>query len=155
MELYKGKYFEVVFEDWCQEFPGACIISGHKEQLSDMTPQEWQELGLLETELERVCKKVFNATMFNFACLMNNAYRDNEKPHVHFWFVPRYKKPIKLFNKEYKDKHFGYNFWKWSLSKFKNQKDIFTQEERVKIFEMMKQEFNIKIIAGADNNDIY
>ena len=32
MELYKGKYFEVVFEDWCQEFPGACIISGHKEQ---------------------------------------------------------------------------------------------------------------------------
>ena len=32
MELYKGKYFEVVFEDWCKEFPGACIISGHKEQ---------------------------------------------------------------------------------------------------------------------------
>ena len=33
MELYKGKYFEVVFEDWCQEFPGACIVSGHKEKL--------------------------------------------------------------------------------------------------------------------------
>ena len=31
MELYKGKYFEVIFEDWCQEFPWACIISGHKE----------------------------------------------------------------------------------------------------------------------------
>ena len=28
--------------------------------------------------------KKFNATMYNFACLMNNAYRDNEKPHVHF-----------------------------------------------------------------------
>ena len=29
----------------------------------------------------------------------------------------------------YKDKHFGYNFWKWSNSKFKRQKDIFTKEE--------------------------
>jgi diadenosine tetraphosphate (Ap4A) HIT family hydrolase len=143
MELYKGKYFEVVFEDWCQEFPGACIISGHKECLGDMTSDEWQELGILEKELERVCKKVFGATMFNFACLMNNAYRDNEKPHVHFWFVPRYRNELKLFNKVYKDKHFGYNFWKWALSRFKSQKDIFTKEERLKIFEMMKDEFKI------------
>ena len=104
MELYKGKYFEVVFEDWCQEFPGACIISGHKKELSEMSSEEWQELGLLERELERVCKRLFNSTMFNFACLMNNAYRDNEEPHVHFWFVPRYKEKIKLFDKEYEDK---------------------------------------------------
>ena len=144
MELYKGKYFEVVFEDWCQEFPGACIISGHKESLGDMTSDEWQELGILEKELERVCKKVFGATMFNFACLMNNAYRDNEKPHVHFWFVPRYKNKLQLFNKIYKDRHFGYNFWKWANSKFGKQKDIFTKEEREKLFEMMKNEFNIK-----------
>ena len=48
----EGKYFEVVFEDWCQEFPGACIISGHKERLSDMTKEEWIELGELEKELE-------------------------------------------------------------------------------------------------------
>jgi len=152
MELYKGKYFEIVFEDWCQEFPGACIISGQKEQLSDMTSEEWQELGALEKELERVCKKVFKATMFNFACLMNNAYRDNEKPHVHFWFVPRYKEPIKLFNKEYKDRHFGYNFWKWAINRFKSQKDIFTQEERMKIFEMMKAEFKAENGGGYDHN---
>ena len=144
MELYKGKYFEVVFEDWCQEFPGACIISGHKECLSDMTSDEWQELGILEKELEKVCKKVFGATMFNLACLMNDAYKDKEKPHVHFWFVQRYKNELNIFNKKYKDKHFGYNFWKWANSKFKRQKDIFTQEERNKMFEMMKNEFNIK-----------
>ena len=143
MELYKGKYFEVVFEDWCQEFPGACIISGHKKCLGDMTSDEWQELGILEKELERVCKKVFGATMFNFACLMNNAYRDNEKPHVHFWFVPRYKNELKLFNKIYKDRHFGYNFWKWANSKLRRQKDVFTKEEKLKIFEMMQKEFNL------------
>ncbi len=141
MELYKGKYFEVVFVDWCQEFIGQCIISGNKENLSDMTSEEWTELGKIEKELERVCKKLFNTTMFNFACLMNNAYRDNEKPHVHFHFVPRYKDKVYLFNKTYADKHFGYNFWKWANSKFKRQKDIFTKEERLEIFNMMKDEF--------------
>lgn len=143
MELYRGKYWEVVFVDWCQEFPGQCIISNNKESLSELTQEEWIELGVIEKELERVCIKLFGATMFNFACLMNNAYRDNVKPHVHYHFIPRYKDKIILLNKEYVDRHFGYNMWKWSLNRFKRQKDIFTKEEKVKIFEMMNKEFNI------------
>jgi diadenosine tetraphosphate (Ap4A) HIT family hydrolase len=142
MILYKGNNFEVVFVNWCQEFVGDYIISCNKESLSELTDNDWIELGKIEKELERVSKKLFNATMFNFACLMNNAYRDNEKPHVHFHFIPRYKNKLEIFNKVYKDKHFGYNFWKWALSKLKSQKDIFTKEEKLKIFEMMKDEFN-------------
>lgn len=145
MELYKGKNWDIIFGDWCQEFVGYCIIGNDKESLSDLAPEAWEELGKLEKELERVCKKVFGATMFNFACLMNNANRDNEPPHVHYHFVPRYKNELKLFGKIYKDKHFGYNFWKWALSRFKSQKDIFTQEERLKIFEMIKEEFNFEV----------
>ncbi len=144
MELYKSKNWEVVFVDWCQEFPGQCIISSNKESLSDLTSDDWTELGRLEKELERTCKKLFNSTMFNFACLMNNAYRDNEKPHVHFQFIPRYKDILILFDKKYKDKHFGYNMWKWSNSRIKSQKDIYTREEKLKIYNMMKNEFNIK-----------
>ena len=53
----------------------------------------------LEKELERVCKKLFNSTMFNFTCLMNNAYRDDTTPNVHFHFFPRYKKEVKLISK--------------------------------------------------------
>ena len=143
MELYKGKYFEIVFEEWCQEFVGDCIISCNKESLSELTEDEWVELGKIEKELERVCKKLFGATMFNFCCLMNNAYRDNEEPHVHFHFIPRYNKKIVLFDKKYVDRHFGYNFWKWALSKFKSQKDIFTKDEKLKIYEMMREEFRI------------
>ena len=41
--------------------------------------------------------------MFNFCCLMNNAYRDNERPKAHYRFVPRYKNELKLFGKVYKD----------------------------------------------------
>ncbi len=141
MILYKGNNWEVVFVNWCQEFVGDCIISCNKESLSKLTDNDWIELGKIEKELERISKKLFNATMFNFACLMNNAYRDNEKPHVHFHFIPRYKNKLEIFNKVYKDKHFGYNFWKWALSKLKSQKDIFTKEEKIKIYEMMKNEF--------------
>lgn len=144
MNLYKSKYWEVVFVDWCQEFPGQCIISNTKESLSDLTSDEWIELGKIEKELERVCKKLFNSAMFNFACLMNNAYRDNKKPHVHFHFIPRYKNEVLLCGKKYKDKHFGYNMWKWSNSRIKSQKDIFTREEKLEIYEMMKKEINLK-----------
>ena len=140
--LYKGKYWDVVFVSWCQEFPGQCIISCKKESLSDLTSEEWTELGKLEKELERICKTLFNATMFNFVCLMNNAYRDNEKPHVHFHFIPRYKDERIILNKKYKDRHFGFNMWKWSNSKFKCQKDIFTKEEKIEIYNIMKKEWN-------------
>ena len=107
MQLYKGKYWEVVFVDWCQEFVGDCIISSTKESLSDLASEEWVELGKIEKELERVAKKVFNATMFNFACLMNNAYRDNEKPHVSevtMGDAEEYYKDLGLeYNIDYKD----------------------------------------------------
>ena len=144
MELYKGKYWEVVFVDWCQEFPGDCIISSKKESLGELTNDEWIELGLFEKELERITKKLFNATMYNFACLMNDAYKNKEKPHVHFHFIPRYEGERIILNKKYRDKHFGYNMWKWALSKFKRQKDIFTKEEKEQIYKLMKEEWNIK-----------
>lgn len=143
MELYKGKYWTVTFGVWCQDHPGYCIVGNDKESLSELSSDEWIELGIIEKELERVCKKLFNATMFNFACLMNNAYRDGEMPKVHYHFVPRYKNELKLFNKIYKDRHFGYNFWKWNLSKFKSQKDPYTDDERKEIFKMMKDEWSL------------
>ena len=143
MELYKGKYWDVIFGDWCQEFVGYCIVSSNKESLSDLESEAWCELGVIEKELERVCKKVFNSTMFNFACLMNNAYRDGETPHVHYHFVPRYREKSKLFGKTYCDRHFGYNFWKWALNRFKRQKDIFTQKEREELYKMMKDEWTL------------
>lgn len=145
MELYKDKYWTVIFVEWCQEYPGQCIISSTKESLSSLTSEEWSRLGEIEKELERITKKLFNATMYNFACLMNNAYRDNKKPNVHFHFIPRYKEKVNLFNKKYIDRHFGYNMWKWSRSKFKSQKDIYTKEEKQKIYTLMQKEWRIKL----------
>ena len=62
MNLYSSENWEIVFGSWCQEFPGYCIISSKKENLSQLSSDEWIELGKLEQELERVCKKIFGAT---------------------------------------------------------------------------------------------
>jgi diadenosine tetraphosphate (Ap4A) HIT family hydrolase len=143
MNLYNDDNWEVIYAHWCQEFPGYCIVSCNKERLSDLTSDDWVNLGKIEKELERVTKNVFDATMYTFACLLNTAYRDKEKPHVHFHFIPRYDGERIILNKKYKDRHFGYNMWKWSLSKFKAQKDIFTKEEKDELFKMMQQEWNL------------
>ena len=142
--LYKSLNFTVVYVSWCQDFVGNCIVSSNRKRksLSEFTSDEWVELGNIEKELERICKKLFNATMYNFTCLMNNAYKDGEKPNVHFHFIPRYDGERMILNKKYVDKHFGYNFWKWANSRFKCQKDIYTKEEKNEIFELMKREWN-------------
>lgn len=56
MQLYKGKTWELIFVKWCQEFPGDCIVSCDKETLSDLTNDDWIELGKVEKELERIQK---------------------------------------------------------------------------------------------------
>ena len=63
--------------------------------------------------------------------------------NVQFWFVPRYKNKIEIFDKKYIDKHFGYNFWKWALDDKERQNDIFSKEEREKIFKMICKEWSI------------
>lgn len=67
MKLYNGDNWEVVFVDWCQEFVGDCIISCNKESLSELSSDEWIELGKLEKELERVCKKIFEMMKEEFS----------------------------------------------------------------------------------------
>ncbi len=142
MKLYETEYWDVVFVNWSQAFVGNCIISSKmkRKNLGELTKEEWEDLGNIEKALETITKKLFNATMFNFACLMNDAYKNNEEPNVHFHFIPRYKEELILFKRKYKDKHFGYNFWKWSLNRFKSQENIYTKEEIKNIYNMMLKE---------------
>ena len=144
MELYKGKFWNVIYQDWNQEFPGSCYITSQKEKLSDLEPEEWIELGLLEKELERVTKLLFNATMCNFCCFMNVAYKEKTKPYVHFWFFPRYKDKVLIGNTMYEDKHFGDNFFRYDREQYKKQKDVFTKDDKEYIFNSMKAEWSIK-----------
>lgn len=144
MELYKGKYWTVIFQDWNQDFPGTCYITSEKEKLSDLLPEEWVELGILEKELERITGLLFNSTMCNFCCFMNTSYQNKTTPVLHFCFFPRYKNKVKIGNTEYEDKHFGDNFFRYDREQYKKQKDLFSQEDKMYIYNSMKAEWSIK-----------
>jgi len=44
MELYKGKYWDVIFGVWDQDHPGYCIIENEKESLSELCSEVWHNL---------------------------------------------------------------------------------------------------------------
>ena len=83
--------------------------------LPDITEEEQLDFFVLIKKLESFYKEKIGATMFNYSCLMNNAYRDNETPHVHYHFRPRYKNPISILGQEFADPNFGEHYLSSSL----------------------------------------
>lgn len=83
----------------------------HKANLSDLSDEEWVDYKNIVRRLENACKKSLGSTLFNWSCLMNNAYQ--EKPynaHVHWHFRPRYESPITLNDLVFEDPHFGFHY---------------------------------------------
>lgn len=87
-----------------------------RQALPELTKEEQEDFFTLIKNLEDCFKKEFGATMFNYSCLMNNAYRDGEVPHVHFHFRPRYDKSITILGKTFTDPNFGEHYISPSLS---------------------------------------
>jgi len=62
-------------------------------------------------KLEAVITKAFGAKMFNWSCLMNNAYQnDPPNPHVHWHLRPRYSKRVKFANRWFEDPDFAHHY---------------------------------------------
>lgn len=83
----------------------------HKGTLSDLTQNEWLDYIDIVKRLEKACGEALGATLFNWACLMNNAYQHKPSfPHVHWHFRPRYEKPVTINNENFDDPHFGQHY---------------------------------------------
>lgn len=86
-------------------------VKGHKGSLSELSAEEWTDFGVLVKKYEAVIKKTFGAEMFNWTCLMNNAYQEEHpNPHVHWHVRPRYNKPIQFAGQEFTDPDFGKHY---------------------------------------------
>ncbi len=113
--IYETKYWIVKLADNQYEI-GRCVIDIKRDcgQLSHLTPKEWEDLHKnIIIKLEKALKKSFEAEMFNWSCLMNNAFKPkikNPKPHVHFHFRPRYRKPVFYMGEKFIDEKFGYHY---------------------------------------------
>lgn len=101
-----------------QVYLGRCVIIAKRKvnSLSELTKEEWEDFSEIVKRLESTLKKVFGARMFNWTCLMNNAFKTERyenkiaEPHVHWHFRPRYNKPINFGNENFEDKEFAHHY---------------------------------------------
>lgn|SRR5574341_136825 len=101
-----------------QSLLGRCVISTkrHVGDLAHLSGEEITEFLKIIQQLEGALRKAFNATMFNWSCYMNHAYRETpSNPHVHWWVVPRYRETVELEGTVFKDLSFGdpYDHAQW------------------------------------------
>src|SRR4051794_9157183 len=79
-----------------QALPGRCIVhlKRHCGDLADLTREALLEWLTVVQTLENALQSAFGATLFNWSCYMNHAYREETpNPHIHWWAVPRYAQP--------------------------------------------------------------
>lgn len=96
-----------------QGYLGRCYVTTrkHKQHLHELDPSEWQDLNTVICRLEDSISKTFGATLYNWACMMNNAYQESDPmPHVHWHVRPRYIAPVTFRGVIYSDKDFGHHY---------------------------------------------
>ncbi len=101
-----------------QTLLGRCVVSlkRHAGDLAEMSADEMVELLSVIVRLEAALRSAFGATMFNWSCYMNLAYREQApNPHVHWWAVPRYSHPVPFEGLVFDDPDFGnpYDHKRW------------------------------------------
>jgi diadenosine tetraphosphate (Ap4A) HIT family hydrolase len=83
-------------------------LKRHAGALSDLTEDEWNDFLNVVKYVEEAVRAAFNATMLNWSCYMNHAYREEPpNPHVHWWAVPRYAQTVSFGERMFEDPQFG------------------------------------------------
>ncbi|MFA6252131.1 MAG: HIT family protein [Candidatus Paceibacterota bacterium] len=97
-----------------QNYLGYCSVSLKRRDcgdLADLTNEEMLDFLQLVKKLENALRKAFNATMFNWTCLMNLSYQNNPPtPHMHWHFRPRYDHKVIFAGIEFIDQSFGQHY---------------------------------------------
>lgn len=84
------------------------ICKTKRGSLSELTNDEFFDLHTVIKKYESLLKKTFGATLFNWSCLMNHAYREKPyTPQVHFHVRPRYEKDVGIGGLVFHDPNFG------------------------------------------------
>jgi diadenosine tetraphosphate (Ap4A) HIT family hydrolase len=80
-------------------------------ELSKITFDEMADFHQVVVLLENVGKRMLGATMFNWTCLMNNAYQEvDPQPQVHWHFRPRYSQGAFFKGTRFADPNFGHHY---------------------------------------------
>lgn len=136
--LYENEYWLVFFADK-QDYPGRCIVAAraHRESLAQLTQTEWLSLKDITDALEQLLKAELGATLLNWSCLMNDAYKAAEpQPHVHFHVRPRYSSPITVDGVSLSDDAFGHHY-------NNRREDKMDPADRERLYQLLKQKVGL------------
>ena len=111
---------------WKQQYLGASmlILNRQSDSLADLSVIELVNMQNCFAQYEMTMKAAFDATMFNYSCLMNHGYQHTPPtPWVHWWIRPRYKSNVNFNGKRFNDTNFGY-FYDRETEKLEPSKDF-------------------------------
>ncbi len=87
------------------------VCNRHRESVRELCAEEWLDLKTVMDALERMLAAELGATMFNWSCLLNDAYKaDPPHPHLHFHLRPRYRQPLSIADLVYVDHEFAHHY---------------------------------------------
>jgi diadenosine tetraphosphate (Ap4A) HIT family hydrolase len=94
-----------------QLYLGRCVVLLNRPcgDLADLSKEEMLDFLKVVQKLQELLKRTFSAAMFNWSCLMNNAYQNNPPdPQVHWHFRARYRHPVEFNGQTFTDPNFGH-----------------------------------------------
>lgn len=104
VQVFETEYWRVVL-DGDQRVLGKSFVTllEHKESISDMSREQWQDLRRVIKRLEAGVSRAFSPSHFNWSCLMNNAVVAGQPTHVHWHLHPRYTQPVEFAGETFYD----------------------------------------------------
>ena len=109
--IFRGKNWALLFHK--QDYLGRCILvtNRHVNNFSKLNDDEVIDLRNMLSALESELKDLYDCTMLNWSCNMNNTFsEDSPNPHVHIHIRPRYKNRVTINEINYIDKEFGSHY---------------------------------------------
>jgi len=108
--IYQRRHW-IIFLAPNQSNLGTCVVALKRNErfLGNLGKPEWDEMLEIISELEYAVRREFGATMFNWGVLLNTFYRENTPPpHLHWHFIPRYRREVVVNGETFDDPFFGY-----------------------------------------------
>ena len=117
--VYETRLWRVVLAP-NQSLVGRCIVNlkRHSGDLAKLTHDEMLDWLVLVKSHEIALRSAFDATMFNWSCYMNHAYRERQpNPYIHWWAVPRYNHAVTIQDWTFDDPNFGNPYDPWKMAR--------------------------------------